>query len=210
MTEADLRASGDLWAGEDSFSGWQAASYAEWFALDFFTLDGSDRDAALARWLDSSDPIGSAEALSYVDWVRALEVEPLGDGRWRTILGMRRLVSMDGTGYSRVPTQAVEVVVDLATGIPAIVDIPRFLPLPEASAGQWWLGESWETPPPSVMKAARSEMVMSEAGTADSEPLVTKTGESWRVQWTVTDLAGISWPVSIWIGPDAAPVPAGG
>lgn len=210
MTEADLRASGDPWGGEDILQGWQAASYAEWFVLDFFTLDGSDRNATLARWLDYSATGEPSEALSYVDWVRALEVEPVGDGRWKTVLGMRRLVSLDGAGYSRVPTQAVEVVVDLATGTPAIVDIPRFLPLPQGSTGHWWLGESWEAPPPAVIKAARHQMVLSEAGAADGDPVVTRTGEAWRVQWAVVDAAGISWPVSLWIGPDAAPVPAGG
>ena len=210
MTEADLRAEVEPWAEEDDSLGWKAASYAEWFTLEYFTLDGSDRRAALARWLDAHPESESSEALSYVDWVRALEVESLGDGRWRTVVGLRRLVSVDGAGYSRLPTEAVEVVVDLGDGIPSIVDLPRFLSLPTAATGRWWPGEYWETPPAAVMNAARDEMVLSEAGAAQGEPTVTRTADAWRVQWALVDSAGISWPVSLWIGPDGTPAPAGG
>ena len=210
MTEADLRAEAAPWAPEDDSSGWRAASYAEWFALEYFTLDGSDRRTTLARWLDHDLESAPSEALSYVDWVRALEVESLGDGRWRTVVGLRRLVSWDGAGYSRLPTQAVEVVVDLGAGIPSIVDLPRFLTLPPAATGHWWPGESWETPPAAVIEAAREEMALSEAGTARGEPVVTRTADAWRVQWALADPAGISWAVSLWIGPEGTPVPAGG
>lgn len=210
VTEADLRAATEPPVQEDGSSSRRAASYAEWFALEYFTLDGSDRRATLGRWLDGEVEEEPSEALSYVDWVRTLEVESLGDGRWRTVVGLRRLVSLDGTGYSRLPAQAVEVVVDLGTGIPSIVDLPRFLPLPSASAGRWWTGESWETPPAAVMKAARDEMVLSEAGTPAGDPVVTRTADAWRVRWAVADSAGITWPVSMWIGPDGTPAPAGG
>lgn len=210
FSEADLMAGEDDWAEDDSPGRWQAASYSEWFVLDFFTLDGSDRRAALQRWLDSATFAEPSDALSYVEWVRTLQVEPLVDGRWRSVVGVRRLVSSDGVGYTRLPTQAVEVVVDLGTQVPAIVDVPRFVPLPEAAAGQWWMGEPWETPPVEVIRAARDEMTLSQAGTMGGEPKVTRTGEAWRVEWAVVDQAGISWPVSLWIGPEGTPVPAGG
>ena len=210
MTEADLRAEAQPWAREADSPPWRAASYAEWFALEYFTLDGSDRRATLGRWLDRDIEDESSGVLSYVDWVRALEVEPLGDGRWRTEVGLRRLVSVDGAGYTRMPTEAVEVVVDLGADIPSIVDLPRFLPLPPTAAGQWWPGESWEPAPAAVMKAAGDEMLLSEAGTVVGEPVVTRTADAWRVQWALADSAGISWPVSLWIGPEGTPVPAGG
>ena len=210
MTEADLRAAAGPSAEEGDSPGRKAASYAEWFTLEYFTLDGSDRRTTLARWLDLDLESPPSEALSYVDWVRALQVDSLGDGRWKTVVGLRRLVSADGAGYSRLPTQAVEVVVDLGAEIPSIVDLPRFLPLPMAATGRWWPGESWETPPAAVMKGARDQMVLSEAGAAGGDPTVTRTADAWRVQWALVDSAGISWPVSLWLGPDGTPAPAGG
>lgn len=212
MTEADLMAEADAWEQQETndLNRWQAASHSEWFVLDFFTLDGSDRRVSLQRWTNDTDSNLVSDALSYVEWVRTLQAEPLADGRWRTVVALRRLVSTDGAVYSRIPTQAVEVVVDLGTGIPTIVDLPRFVSLPQANAGPWWLGDPWETPPTAVIRAARDEMNRSDAGNLGGEPSVTRTAEAWRVEWAVVDPAGISWPVSLWIGPEGNPVPAGG
>ena len=212
MTEADLMA--DAGSGEqqktNDLNRWQAASHSEWFVLDFFTLDGTDRRESLQRWMNDTDSNLESDALSYVEWVRTLQAEPLADGRWRTVVALRRLVSNDGAVYSRIPTQAVEVVVDLGTGIPTIVDLPRFVALPPASAGPWWLGDPSQTPPAAVIRAARDEVNRSDAGSLGGEPIVTRTAEAWRVEWAVVDPAGISWPVSLWIGPEGTAVPAGG
>ncbi len=215
LTEADLRAGEDPTAvGGGTYDERRAASYSEWFVLEFFTLDGSERSASLQRWLPGvtlpEEPDASDNALSYVEWVRTLWAEPLGDGRWRAVVALRRLVSTDGAAYNRLPTQSVEVVVDLGTGTPAIVDLPRFIPLPEATAGQWWVGEEWETPPTAVVKTARDELLLAEAGAVAGQPAFSRMGEVWRVEWAVIDAAGISWPVSLWIGPEGAPLPAGG
>ncbi|MCE2526259.1 MAG: hypothetical protein J4G00_01805 [Actinomycetia bacterium] len=212
MAEADLRAAGGAWEQQETedLTRWQAASHSEWFVLDFFTLDGSDRRAGLNRWLDSADASVESDALSYVEWVRTLQAEHLADGRWRTVVALRRLVSTDGAVYSRIPTQAVEVVVDLGTGTPTIVDLPRFVPLPPANAGPWWTGNPSEMPPVAVVRAARDVMNQGEAGDLGGEPTVTRTAEAWRVQWAVIDPAGIWWPVSVWIGAEGTPVPAGG
>ena len=209
-SEADLMADLGIAVEEAPSPQWQPASYAEWFVLEFFTLDGSDHPPERWEWLGNDPSADPSDALSYVEWVRALQVESLGDGRWRTEVALRRLVSTDGVGYSRLPTQAVEVVVDLGNGVPAVVDLPRFIPLPEADPGQWWLGEPREAPPAAVVRTAREQMARSGAGTADGEPRISRTGEAWRVEWVVTDQAGISWPVSLWIGPEGTPVPAGG
>lgn len=210
MTEADLKAGEEEIREKDGLKGWQAASFSEWFVVEFFTLDGSDHHPPLGRWLRGATAAEPSDALSHVEWSRALEVEPLADGRWRAVVGMRRIVSQDGADYRRLPTQGVEVVVDLGAGTPAIVDTPRFVPLPETAAAQWWMGEPWETPPPAVIRAARDEMMRSDAGTVEGEPKVTRTGEAWRVEWAIVDPAGISWPVSLWFGPEGMPIPAGG
>ena len=213
MSEADLR------AGEDPTASYaysqderRAASYSEWFVLDYFTLAGTEQSESLEWWLPGINrPLdASARPLSYVEWVRTLWAEPVAEGRWRTVVALRRLVSADGASYSRLPTQSVEVVVDLRAGIPTIVDLPRFIPLPEASPGQWWVGEELETPPTAVLRTAQEELLLARAGTVVGRPAVSRMGDVWRVEWAVSDPAGISWPVSLWIGPDGVTVPAGG
>lgn len=213
MSEADLR------AGEDPTASYgysqeerQAAAYSEWFVLDYFTLDGTEQSDLLERWLPGVNrPLDtSARPLSFVEWVRTLWVEPVTEGRWRAVVALRRLVSVDGAAYSRLPTQSVEVVVDVEAGMPAIVDLPRLIPLPEGSPGQWWVGEELETPPTAVLRTAREELLGAEAGALVGRPVVSRMGDVWRVEWAVADPAGIPWPVSLWIGPDGVAVPAGG
>lgn len=213
--EADLMADVDLPAVDPPtpppFPGeWQAASYAEWFVLEFFTLDGSD--SSPDRWGGLGDDSfrESTDALSHVEWVRTLRIASLGDGRWKTQVALRRVVSTDGVGYTRLPTQAVEVVVNMNSGVPEVVDLPRFIPLPTAEPGQWWLGEPRESPPEAVITTAWEEMTRSGADSTDGEPRISRAGEVWRVEWAVVDEAGIPWPVSLWVGPDGSPVPAGG
>ncbi|MDE0131343.1 MAG: hypothetical protein OXM62_08205 [bacterium] len=213
MSEADLRAGEDPTAsGGRSQEERQAASYSEWFVLDYFTLDGTEQTDLLEWWLPGINrPLDtSARPLSFVEWVRTLWVEPVSEGRWRTVVVLRRLVSVDGANYSRLPTQSVEVVVDVEAGMPTIVDLPRIIPLPEANPGQWWVGEELETPPTAVLRTAQEELLLAQAGTLVGRPVVSRMGDVWRVEWAVADQAGISWPVSLWIGPDGAAVPAGG
>lgn len=213
MSEADLRAGEDPTAlAGRAFDEYRAASFSEWFILDFFTLDGSGPPGYLERWLPGAAHLveASSRALSYVEWVRALWTEPVADGRWRTVVALRRLVSTDGQTHSRLPTQSVEVVVDLGADMPIVIDLPRFIPLPEANPGQWWLGEEWETPPPAVLRSAREELLLAGAGETVGRPAVSRVGEAWRVEWAVADPVGVSWPVSLWIGPDGGTLPAGG
>ncbi len=89
-----------------------------------------------------------------------------------------------------------------------MVDLPRFIPFPEATASQWWVGEEWEPPPTAVLKIAREEFILAEAGTVAGQPAFSRMGDVWRLEWAVIDAAGISWPVSLWMGPErGAPSP---
>ena len=105
-------------------------------------------------------------------------------GPWLRSVG---LVSTDGIDYGRLPTQAVEVVIDMGAGVPAIVDLPRFVPLPEPAPAQWWAGELWETPPAAVTRTARDELLLSEAGDIVGSPVISRTSDAWRVEWAVVD-----------------------
>lgn len=112
LSEADLMASG----GDVSLRG--AAAAAEWFVLEFFTLDPSE------PWLERvtaasgmSIPAAAApvppgeETVSYVEWTRARSVEQIGADRFRASVLMRRMVAPDGVVYRRLPAE--EAVVEM-------------------------------------------------------------------------------------------------
>lgn len=112
LSEADLMASG----GDVSLR--RAAAAAEWFVLEFFTLDPSE------PWLERvtaasgmSIPAAAApvppgeETVSYVEWTRARSVEQIGADRFRASVLMRRMVAPDGVVYRRLPAE--EAVVEM-------------------------------------------------------------------------------------------------
>ncbi len=112
LSEADLMASG----GDVSLR--SAAAGAEWFVLEFFTLDPSE------PWLERvtaasgmSIPAAAApvppgeETVSYVEWTRARSVEQIGADRFRVSVLMRRMVARDGLVYRRLPAE--EAVVEM-------------------------------------------------------------------------------------------------
>ena len=203
LTEADLQAGEDPTAvGGGVYDERRAASYSEWFVLEFFTLDGTERSASLKRWLPARrHPSRGNRRLGYRPFLCGMGADPVG---WA--LGRRALAGSGGpptAGFHRRrrPQPSTHPVSggaggfgsrDSGHGRPA-----RFIPLPEATAGQWWVGEEWETPPTAAVKTARGELLLAEAG----QPAFSRMGEVWRVEWAVIDAAGISWPVSLWKGP---------
>ena len=114
LSEADLMASG----GDVSLRA--AAAAAEWFVLEFFTLDPSE------PWLQRvtaasgmSIPAAAApvppgeETVSYVEWTRARSVEQIGADRFRASVLMRRMVAPDGAVYRRLPAEEAVVEITL-------------------------------------------------------------------------------------------------
>ena len=61
-----------------------------------------------------------------------------------------------------------------------------------------------------MTRTARDELLLSEAGDIVGNPVISRTSDAWRVEWAVVDPVGITWPVSLWIGSERTPVPAGG
>ncbi len=206
LTEENLRAGEDPTAvgGEvyDSVGRPPIRSGSYW---SFSPWTGPSGPPSLKRWLPGVNLPEETDAsdTAFPIWNRC---EPCGLSPWETGAGGQWWPS-DGAA-NRLPTQSVEVVVDLGAGTPAMVDLPRFIPFPEATASQWWVGEEWETPPTAVLKIAREEFLLAEAGTVAGQPAFSRMGDVWRVEWAVIDAAGISWPVSLWMGPGrGAPSP---
>jgi len=112
LTEADLMAlpAADL--------EWAAAAVAEWFIADHFTRDSAGGDR------------------SYVEWVRAFEVEWTSTTTASVTVVTRRLAARGDDPYQRLDEEAWEVVTELTddgwtvAGGPA----PARLPLVEVGA----------------------------------------------------------------------------
>lgn len=189
-SEADLMAAG---AGGDVLL---SAAVAEWFMIDWFTLDGSSE--ASTDWPGWSALRPSDEGVrSYVEWLGATRVEEIGPAVHHVEVVVRRLVSPDGATYRRLPVSAYRVVVDLGSGSPVVRDLPSPMSLPETSTEPSW-GDPLPDPPEPVVTAAAAV-----AGGEPSDVLgVWPVDDLWRVVMGVADPSGAVWPESIWLDDD--------
>jgi hypothetical protein len=194
--EADLLA-----VGQATLSA-MAGAVAEWFLVDWLTVDGTEP----AGWIAATAgaPHGGP-GRSYVEWVRAMAVEPLAAGRFRVEVAVRRLAAGDpSSGYVRVPDGVFEVVVDLTGDGPVVVDLPRPLPVTFAGPlGDW--GPPVPEPPDGVVAAVR-EVAAAPTG---APVTVWSIGAGWRAVVGVADTAGVVWPVVVWVSASGEVVPAG-
>lgn len=120
LAERPLLSEADLMASGGDVPRLAAAAAAEWFVLEFFTLDPSE------PWLERvtaasgmSIPAEAApappegETVSYVEWTRARSVEQIGADRFRASVLMRRMVARDGEVYRRLPMEEAVVEITL-------------------------------------------------------------------------------------------------
>jgi hypothetical protein len=200
LVEADLRPA-DV---EDVRE--MAAGVAVWFLSDYFTIDGSDvTGAAVVALLPEhvSLPAPDPVVRSFVETVIPVSVEPLDSGRYRVVAIVRALQAPDGRTYLRQPARAVELFVQATAEGVGVVDLPRPVALPavEVTTAEPVSGEI----PTEVATAAREQAAL--WGTVDPEPVaVGSVGEVWRVLTSVTDDAGVSWPVVGWFDANGAAV----
>lgn len=191
ISEADLRA-----VDAEHLERW-AASHAEWFLAEWFTLDGSDR-TGVADLLPEGAPAGPVDpaARSFVESVSTRSVTPTGVDRFEVVALVRLLSASDGGAYMRQPATAYSVAVGIVDGLPAILDLPMPAELDFARAAAPPGVEA--EPPPEVMEGALE--AVAGFGTPDrSSVTATTTGSSWRVTLMIEDAAGVSWPVAVWL-----------
>lgn len=126
LSEADLMASG----GEVPLRA--AAAAAEWFVLEFYTLDPSEpwleRVTAASGMSIPAEAVPvppEGETVSYVEWTRARSVKQIGAERFRASVLMRRMVARDGEVYRRLPTEeaVVEIILE-ADGLARAASLP--------------------------------------------------------------------------------------
>ncbi len=165
----------------------RAGAYAEAILRDLFTLprgDGSAGEAVAA----------SPGARSFVEWVSVVSVTELEAGRFRVEAILGRLAATAGEDYTRIPPEGLVLVLDLSTDPPTVVDLPTPVPaaLPEFAD---LAGEQAE-PPQSI--AAAATRILGRFGSV-GELTAVLVGDRWRILGTVTDPAGVVWPLVVWL-----------
>jgi hypothetical protein len=199
-----LLSEADLLAADPSETARVAAAHAEWFATVFFTLDGSEATATeVAGMLPGGSPIPSQEGhRSFVEWARAIEVEQLDAGRFRVRVVVRAVGAADGDAYQRMPSQAIDVVVEMGSEGATVVDLPSPAPLPARTTPAPW-PEGGEVPETILAAALTATGGKAEVLTAAA------VGDLYRVVVLVEDLSGATWPLAVWLDESGQPVPAG-
>lgn len=189
-SEADLMAGASA-GGTSSL----AASVAEWFVVEWFTIDG---DPAAPAWdlPGGVDRPAGEGTRSFVEWAGAVAVEEVAPGAHAVEVVVRRLAATDGATYRRMPTEAVRVVVDLTGEVPMVRDLPRPVPPPAGESGPATEAEGpVADPPAAVLEAA--------AGAVGARPAdvqgVWSVRDGWRAVVGVADAGGTVWPVAVWL-----------
>ncbi len=126
LSEADLRAEVDpaRTAG--------AQSRAEWFVLDYYTVDGSTETSASIRsalgvpeaTLPHDDPLTPH---SFVEWARTIRMVSSDDPIYVFDVAFRT-IGMSEEAFVRQPVRAVRVEIEWRSGVPMVVAEPVELP----------------------------------------------------------------------------------
>ena len=131
-----LTAEADLYAVHPERALDRATAHAEWFVAEYLTVDGSEESqATLSALLPAGVPMPVAAEGSrvFVEWVRAIGVEEVGELAYRVTVLARSLAAPAGGDYVRQPPLRLEVDVSAAGAGPQVMMPPMIGP---ASAGE--------------------------------------------------------------------------
>lgn len=105
------------------------ATRAEWFTMDWFTVDGSAetqrsiRAALVDDFELSSLPHDDPGPQTFVEWARTVRVERVGDDAYDVIVAFRTIHASD-TGFERDPVHAVSITMSTSEGRVAVASVP--------------------------------------------------------------------------------------
>ena len=200
-TTLPLYSEADLYAADVTSPERAAATRAEWFVTDFFTTDldpagGADVRAALPDGSElPSRGDETAGAVGYVEWARALRVEPIGRDTYRVDVAFRAVGAPPERGFLRLPVKGVAVTVAVASdGGTTVVDLPSPIVLPAGPEPVPWPETEAQAPAEVVAGAVTL------AAAWGSEPRLIASqsiAQGWRMVMTVTDEAGNRWPLAL-------------
>ncbi len=129
-----LRSEADLYAVDHDRMLAYAAAHAEWFAVEYMTVDGSDTSReTLEMLLPQGVPTPTAleGTQVFVDWVGAAAVTEIAPFTYEVEIVVRSMSAAPSEGFVRQPPLriVVEVVIG-ADGHPRVIRPPRVMPVP--------------------------------------------------------------------------------
>ncbi len=153
VTSPIVVAEADLYAVDPDLLAGQAASHAEWFAVEYVAFDGSERSTeVLGMLLPAGLPTPDAPEGTqvFVDWAGVREMTQIGPVTFDVEVLVRSLVSRGDSGFARQAPQVVTVEVTIgddgaarvtaaplvATADPGSPSEAGLVPLPEPLAAQ--------------------------------------------------------------------------
>ena len=106
----------------------QVAAHAEWVAVEYVSMDGSEVSRqTLASLLPAGSPLPEAPASTqvFVDWATATEVTEIGPASFDVVVTVRSLVTSVDAGFTRQPPRLVTVPIVIGEdGLPRAAGIP--------------------------------------------------------------------------------------
>jgi hypothetical protein len=166
-----------------------ASTHAEWFAVEYFSVDGSTESSeTLLDLLPEGVPLPEAPAGTqvFVDWVGTQRIVQIGDFDFAIEVLVRSLVSTPENGFTRQPVRLIEIEVSLGVdGEPRIISAPVVLEAAPASSGRLELTEI----PEEVRVAASTS--------GDPVGGILRADGSWRVLVMSAGTDGVTRPVMI-------------
>lgn len=124
----------DLFAVEPESLARAVAAHAEWFVVEYMSVDGSEQSSTALRSLLPADvplPEAPTGTQVFVDWVGVHRMTEIGDFRYEVEILVRSLVATTDRGFERQPTRLVivEVGIDdagrsVVMGAPVVTDAP--------------------------------------------------------------------------------------
>ncbi len=169
----------------------RAVAHAEWFVAEYLTVDGTEEGrAALTTLLPAGVPLPSAVEGTrvFVEWVRASEVEEIGQLVYRVTVLARSLAAAANSEYKRQAPLQVEVDVSVAGDGPQVVMAPQMSPAQPGPAHQLTL----VTVPEEIAAAALQQSGASEVIGGMQTP-----DGGWQVVLLAATPDGVSRPVSV-------------
>lgn len=138
-------AEADLYAVDPELLADQAAAHAEWFAVEFVSVDGAERSRELlTSLLPEGIPLPEAPEGTqvFVDWAGALSVTQTGPALFDVEILVRSLLSTGEGGFVRQPPLVVIVEVSVGDdGKARVTGAPTLAAVDPASPARGLLGE---------------------------------------------------------------------
>jgi hypothetical protein len=183
-------AEADLYAVDPVQLAARAASHAEWFAVEYVAVDGTDRSREqLAKLLPAGIPVPEAPEGTqvFVDWAGAVSLTETDPGHFEVGVLVRSLVSRGEEGFQRQPALLVEASVAIdEDGLPRITSAPT-------------LGSPTTAPQDQLLLAPVPEEISAQVGQTYESVVggVERPEGGWAVVVMATGADGVSRPMTV-------------